>query len=1443
MADSAFHEKTKAAKPQMPCNPTTYWAAVLLSEKKPEGPTVEEDYLWIKCHQKITVDIVREQYSKRNGGEDIFLRHNGSMPEGCIPMKDLDTYDDHVIAFEAIKKPELASRLSTHSPRLPLQPSGRNVLQEKVIPQADIDVLASGSKSPYDKYRDSSNLQSFAHPKLCKSPLPTQDENLVSATTRASTPPGVPQNLPSKSSRSSRSARSVSPRPDANIQALDPAFTKYLQSYRIEYFHHWSPSSGTSPDDADVQSEAWKNWVSLSPQQQAPYYQAARQSLALGSTEMARTPVVSNPCMATHHLSARSTPEQLMAGTSNQVKHEEKITELDFQDQFCHDNEPAQSQSQSQSFQLQNFIADASLEILEASVEKGVEFLQELKRPLADKSGEFPDAAQWVQQIGRLQRQAIKTKTVIGVVGNTGAGKSSVINAMLDEERLVPTNTMRACTAVVTELSYNYENAAYRAEIEFISAADWNKELHILFRDLIDDNGNISRECTSDPDSDAGIAYAKIKAVYPKKTREDICNSSIEKMLQEVSHILGKTRDIKEDNSSIFYKHLQRYVDSKEKATGKKDKNEKKEPKEIEFWPLIKVVRIFVKSPALSTGAVIVDLPGVHDANAARAAVAEGYMKQCTGLWIVAPIIRAVDDKAAKNLLGESFKRQLKMDGGFSFVTFICSKTDDISLSEASDSLGLDDENGPLWEEMDQHAKKQTQLKKDLKELKETKATYIEAGEDVDHQLEIWEALRDKLDSGSTVYPPKMDKKRKRAGSKGSRKKQKRSSDDDEDDDYNDEKSTDEGEEEYHTSEDERNPLTEEQIVSKINELRGTKREARRQRTELEDRMKRSRLEMAEAQEAEKKIESQISKVCIEGRNAYSKGAIQQDFAAGMKELDQELAVEEDEENFDPDEDLRDYDELARSLPVFCVSSRGYQKLQGRLKKDPPVPGFQTLDETEIPQLQAHCKELTVAGRTATCKRFITNLSQLLNSLTLWASTDQTGAKLTVEQRAKENKFLNKSLANLETDLEELITTVINQLKEELGDNIFDKYDTAISHAISEATKTCHDWGRPVNRENREAGGLHWASYKAVCRRYGVYSNAQGPHDWNTALAEPMIKVIAGGWDRTFSRRTPTVLSGLPRSAHNLLRAFHKEIEQKTGAILPGLHVLQQQLQVYEQVFQDLEDTTKKELNSRQKDINREFVPVIQTAMTEAYDICEAERGTGSYNRMKAALNGHVDTIRHEMFSDSCDEVRTKLKGMLVHVEELMAKRADELFAAISRDYRSVLGGSNAPRGDMMPRSQRIMRKEVKSVIGRAEKIFKRVAGIEVEDDDDDGSNADTEHDGDLPEGAATEDEEATPSTLFDHHDIKMDGDDEASIRNASPAGEDGSDNLATEPERTPGSEDVEMPKTEPAKPRNASRPRDSGVGTTSSEHTSDSSAESTPDSELGVDPKSDSES
>ncbi len=90
------------------------------------------------------------------------------------------------------------------------------------------------------------------------------------------------------------------------------------------------------------------------------------------------------------------------------------------------------------------------------------------------------------------------------------------------------------------------------------------------------------------------------------------------------------------------------------------------------------------------------------------------------------PINRAVDDKVAKHLLGDSFKRQLKLDGGFRSVTFICSKTDDISLTEAQESLGLEKDLGPLWEEFNELVKKQETLKNDLDRIRGSKLVHTE---------------------------------------------------------------------------------------------------------------------------------------------------------------------------------------------------------------------------------------------------------------------------------------------------------------------------------------------------------------------------------------------------------------------------------------------------------------------------------------------------------------------------------------------------------------------------------------------------------------------------------------------------------------------------------------------------------------------------------------------
>lgn len=68
-----------------------------------------------------------------------------------------------------------------------------------------------------------------------------------------------------------------------------------------------------------------------------------------------------------------------------------------------------------------------------------------------------------------------------------------------------------------------------------------------------------------------------------------------------------------------------------------------------------------------------------------------------------------------------------------------------------------------------------------------------------------------------------------------------------------------------------------------------------------------------------------------------------------------------------------------------------------------------------VADLNDKCEKLTETGRAANCRAFINRLSSLLNSLTIWASSDGTGANLTPEQKARESRFLQKGMESLET--------------------------------------------------------------------------------------------------------------------------------------------------------------------------------------------------------------------------------------------------------------------------------------------------------------------------------------------------------------------------------------------------------------------------------------------
>lgn len=127
------------------------------------------------------------------------------------------------------------------------------------------------------------------------------------------------------------------------------------------------------------------------------------------------------------------------------VKAERENQDTPLQDEHSVEEEEEEEEKPTHhSNRLQKLIETASADALEAEVRSTKAFLATLREPLDENVEHSKDAQHWVQHISNLQNHKVDTPTIIGVVGNTGAGKSSVINAILDEERLVPTNCSKS---------------------------------------------------------------------------------------------------------------------------------------------------------------------------------------------------------------------------------------------------------------------------------------------------------------------------------------------------------------------------------------------------------------------------------------------------------------------------------------------------------------------------------------------------------------------------------------------------------------------------------------------------------------------------------------------------------------------------------------------------------------------------------------------------------------------------------------------------------------------------------------------------------------------------------------------------------------------------------------------------------------------------------------
>ncbi|OHE92803.1 hypothetical protein CORC01_11881 [Colletotrichum orchidophilum] len=338
--------------------------------------------------------------------------------------------------------------------------------------------------------------------------------------------------------------------------------------------------------------------------------------------------------------------------------------------------------------------------VKEKARDVGLALLQEIPKvlqPISNRNHK-QDVKDWETNLQNLKRTSQSREILVGIQGETGLGKSSLLNELLRCD-IVPTSQEEACTAAACIYRYNHEvggNKRYMARITFKSWATVEAELDGLKEELLDsDNHHEAQD--DDPDYDGGYNYyidqhIHMVCAWSGLNGEDIQRLSSIEIMQKgnFNKIRGRgtrwtsdektcEKTITAPNGNQFKKILKLYAESSNLRSH-----------QTQYWPLVEQVEVYLKAPILRHGIKLVDLPGTQDALAFRAEIAETFQDRLMKQIFVTPASRAGDNKAAADLIfTENDLMKFHLDNKFksNSLCVVITRIDDINTRNATEEF------------------------------------------------------------------------------------------------------------------------------------------------------------------------------------------------------------------------------------------------------------------------------------------------------------------------------------------------------------------------------------------------------------------------------------------------------------------------------------------------------------------------------------------------------------------------------------------------------------------------------------------------------------------------------------------------------------------------------------------------------------------------------------
>jgi GTPase SAR1 family protein len=310
--------------------------------------------------------------------------------------------------------------------------------------------------------------------------------------------------------------------------------------------------------------------------------------------------------------------------------------------------------------------------------------------------------SQWSQSLSEARRnlQRPMDEVIIGVYGESGAGKSSVLNSVIGEY-VLPTNSSAGCTAAATELVYRPHG--YQVSVQFMDKQTFNILRMALIRQYKLEKSQKARDFIRAVWGDVDLASSGKAELQTPTDFEPLLGTTKTfafASIQQARACVAKYVDSTDTGVAVQFaaalapvapsKHTTRSTSASASGTPKVAAKRKHEPK---LWPIVKILKIEGPWKILSGGVKLVDLPGSGDYNKARQDAADDFMTKCKHLWICSNIKRAATNAQVADLLGMSkrAKQEALMRGLLASACVVATQADDVNEAEVRRNLGLAD--------------------------------------------------------------------------------------------------------------------------------------------------------------------------------------------------------------------------------------------------------------------------------------------------------------------------------------------------------------------------------------------------------------------------------------------------------------------------------------------------------------------------------------------------------------------------------------------------------------------------------------------------------------------------------------------------------------------------------------------------------------------------------